>query len=93
MILPQLLSEANQWLTKACSAADMSVVAARAGEEHKLRQFISEWQHAVDMCSQSIEDHWLLVSIDDLTEREKALRQAAADYTAAVNAARDQEVF
>lgn len=91
--LPQLLMEANGWLTKACRAADLCVEAERAGDKHKARQYVSEWQHAVDMCSQSIEDHWLLVDIEDLTERERALRDAAKTYTAAVTAARNEEAF
>lgn len=57
----------------------------------KLRLLVSEWQHAVDMCSQSIEDYWLQVDIEDLTERDRANRAAAKAYTDAINAARGDE--
>ncbi len=89
--VPQLLTEANGWLTKACTAADRCVVACRAGDEHEARRYVSEWQHAAEMCSQSLEDHWLLVDIADLTEREQATRAAAKAYTDAVTAARGED--
>lgn len=92
-MLPDLLKEARKWQADANAAASHVVAAFQSGQEHKVRQYVSEWQHASDMCSQSIEDWWLLVNIDELSEQERAMRDAAKTYTASINAARGEESF
>lgn len=87
--LPQLLRDAAGWLEDAQKAYALTA----AADPVVMRQYVSEWQHAVDMCSQAIEDWWLMVSIDELTEREKSLRAAARTYSEAVARARDEEFW
>lgn len=89
MKLPQLLDEAAGHLRD----AEKAWRAASTCEEHLFRQLISEWQHAVDMCSQSIEDWWLMVNIDELSDREKQMREAARLYSEAMVRARDEEIW
>ncbi len=89
MSLPQLLREAEGHLAN----AEKALRAASTCEPHLFRQLVSEWQHAVDMCSQSIEDWWLMVNIDELSDREKQMREAARLYSEAMVRARDEEVW
>jgi hypothetical protein len=83
-MLPDLLRQAEARMADAIAAKSKVVSSIQSNQSHLVAQYVSEWQHGVDMCSQAIEDFWSGVQVDELNAKTVKMRDAKHAYDMAV---------